>query len=69
MKYSLITGLLAISGANCRVLSHIEGNAEAVEVLRRVPEGWRDIGAPAEDHRLHLRIAVRSVSSFHAYTC
>ena len=65
MKYALFTGLLAIAGANCRVLStahHIEHGSETVEHLRRVPEGWRDIGAPEQDHKLHFRIAVRSVS-------
>jgi tripeptidyl-peptidase-1 len=66
MKYTLFTSLLAVTGVNCRVLSnahHIEQGSETVEHLRRVPEGWRDIGAPAQDHKLHFRVAVRSVST------
>lgn len=60
MKYAFVTGLLAVVGVHSRVLSHIEGASETVEFLRRVPDGWRDVGAPAENHKLHFRIAVRS---------
>ncbi|KAL6709341.1 Tripeptidyl-peptidase sed2 [Coniothyrium glycines] len=63
MRYALFAGLLAIAGTNARVLNgahHVEEGTETVEILRRVPAGWRDIGAPAQDHKLHFRIAVRS---------
>ncbi|KAF2202401.1 tripeptidyl-peptidase-like protein [Delitschia confertaspora ATCC 74209] len=29
-----------------------------VEDLRNVPQGWKEVGAPAQDRRLHFRIAV-----------
>lgn len=61
MKYALFTSLLAVVGAHCRVLSHMEQDSKTIEVLRGIPEGWRDVGAPAQDHKLRFRIAVRSV--------
>lgn len=62
MRYAVFTGLLAIAGVHGRVVSHIEGS-ETVEYLRSVPQGWRDVGSPSENHKLHFRIAVRSVST------
>jgi tripeptidyl-peptidase-1 len=62
MKYALFAGLLAIVGVNGAKTSFVmsEGG-EPVEHLRRVPEGWSDVGAPAADHKMRFRIAVRSV--------
>lgn len=60
MRYSLLAGLLAVAGVNCSSNYHIE--SETVEDLGRVPEGWSDVGAPAQDHKIRFRIAVRSVS-------
>ncbi|KAF2194923.1 tripeptidyl-peptidase-like protein [Zopfia rhizophila CBS 207.26] len=56
MRFStLAAGLLfLVGGANCASTSHIE----PMEKLRTVPEGWKEIGAPAQDRRLHFRIAV-----------
>ena len=71
MRYTVLAGLLAVAGVNGRVLSnahHIEDLSETVENLRRTPAGWNDVGAPAQDHKLHFRIAVRSVSGFHSYS-
>jgi len=65
MKCALLPGLLVIIGVRGRVVQnthHIEGRNEVVENLQQIPEGWSDIGAPFMDHRLHFRIAVRSVS-------
>lgn len=62
MKYSLIVGLLAVAGANCKPTSHIESRTVDVESLHTVPEGWTAIGAPAAHRKLPFRIAVRSVS-------
>ena len=59
MRYSLFAGLLALAGVNCRSTSFVEG--ETVENLGRVPEGWKEVGAPAQDRRLQFRIAVHSV--------
>lgn len=61
MKYSLIAGLLAVAGANCKPTSHIESESVNVETLRTVPQGWTAIGAPAGHRKLAFRIAVRSV--------
>jgi tripeptidyl-peptidase-1 len=64
MKYTLFAGLLAITGVNGARNSFVmpEDGGEPVERLRRVPEGWNDIGAPSTDHKMRFRIAVRSVS-------
>lgn len=66
MRYTAtFTGVLAVAGVSAWSVStpfHIEGN-EVVEHLHTVPEGWREVGAPAPEHELHFRIAVRSVSS------
>lgn len=62
MKYSLIAGLLAVAGANCKPTSHIESETVHVENLRVVPQGWTAVGAPEAGHKLPFRIAVRSVS-------
>lgn len=65
MKFALFTGLLVIVGVQGRVVQntyHVQDGKEVVEHLRQVPEGWSDIGAPSVDHKLHFRIAVRSVS-------
>ncbi|KAF2260496.1 tripeptidyl-peptidase-like protein [Lojkania enalia] len=52
---ALLAGLLTLGGvANCASTSHVE----PVEDLRHVPQGWKEIGAPAQDRRLHFRIAV-----------
>jgi hypothetical protein len=61
MKASLITGLLAVAGANCKPTSHIESETVNVENLRTVPQGWSAVGAPAGHRKLPFRIAVRSV--------
>ena len=61
MKASLITGLLAVAGANCKPTSHIESETVNVENLRTVPQGWSAIGAPAGHRKLPFRVAVRSV--------
>jgi hypothetical protein len=61
MKASLIAGLLAVAGANCKPTSHIESETVNVENLRTVPQGWSAIGAPAGHRKLPFRIAVRSV--------
>ncbi|KAF2125791.1 tripeptidyl-peptidase-like protein [Dothidotthia symphoricarpi CBS 119687] len=55
MRYALFAGLLAFATVDCRSTSHVD-----VENLRRVPEGWSEVGAPAQDRKLHFRIAVRS---------
>ncbi|KAF1833456.1 tripeptidyl-peptidase-like protein [Decorospora gaudefroyi] len=63
MKFTLIAGLLAFAGVNAKSAFstvHIEGGSEVVENLRRVPEGWSEVGAPAPDQKLRFRIAVRS---------
>lgn len=60
MRYSLFAGLLALAGVNCRSTSHVEG--EIVENIGPVPQGWKEVGAPAQDRKLHFRIAVHSVS-------
>lgn len=61
MKYSLIAGLLAVAGANCKPTSHIESETVKVEDLRTVPQGWTAVGAPAGHRKLPFRVAVRSV--------
>jgi len=63
MKASLITGLLAVAGANCKPTSHIESETVNVENLRTVPQGWSAIGAPASHPKLPFRIAVRSADN------
>ncbi|KAH8719176.1 peptidase S8/S53 domain-containing protein [Phaeosphaeriaceae sp. PMI808] len=62
MKYALFAGLLAATGVNCGTTSFVmpEDGSEPVEHLRRVPEGWGEIGAPSAEHKMHFRIAVRS---------
>jgi len=63
MKYALFAGLLAIAGVNAAKTSFVmpEDGSEPVEHLRRVPEGWNEIGAPSADLKMHFRVAVRSV--------
>ncbi|CAN9260166.1 subtilisin-like protein [Alternaria alternata] len=65
MRYTAtFTGVLAVAGVSAWSVStpfHIEGN-EVVEHLHTVPEGWREVGAPAPEHKLHFRIAVRSAN-------
>jgi hypothetical protein len=63
MKYAFFTGLLAVAGVNgVRTSFVMPEEGEPVEHLRRVPEGWNDVGAPSADHKMNFRIAVRSVS-------
>jgi tripeptidyl-peptidase-1 len=64
MKYAFVAGLLAIAGVNGVRTSFVmpEDGGEPVEHLRRVPEGWNDIGAPSANHKMNFRVAVRSVS-------
>lgn len=64
MKYALFAGLLAIAGVNGARTSFVmpEDGGEPVEHLRRVPDGWAEVGAPSADHKMNFRIAVRSVS-------
>jgi tripeptidyl-peptidase-1 len=65
MKYALFAGLLAIAGVNGAKTSFVmpEDGSEPVEHLRRVPDGWNDIGAPLAHHKMNFRVAVRSVST------
>lgn len=66
MRYALFAGLLAVARVSCRSTSnayHMEHGSDAIEHLRRVPEGWNEIGTPSQDRKLHFRIAVRSVST------
>lgn len=65
MKYALFAGLLAIAGVNGARTSFVmpEDGGEPVEHLRRVPDGWAEVGAPSADHKMNFRIAVRSVSN------
>jgi tripeptidyl-peptidase-1 len=65
MKYALLAGLLAIAGVNGAKTSFVmpEDGGEPVEHLRRVPEGWNDIGAAPAHHKMNFRVAVRSVST------
>ncbi|KAF2824812.1 subtilisin-like protein [Ophiobolus disseminans] len=62
MKYTFLAGLLAIAGVNAGKTSFImpEDGSEHVEYLRRVPEGWSEVGAPSADLKMHFRVAVRS---------
>jgi tripeptidyl-peptidase-1 len=60
MKYAFVAGLLAIAGVNGAKTSFVM--PETVEHLRRVPEGWNDLGSPSANHKMNFRIAVRSVS-------
>lgn len=62
MKFTILTGLLAIACVNGAKTSFImpEDGGERVENLRRVPEGWSEIGTPSADFKMHFRIAVRS---------
>lgn len=64
MKYAFFTGLLAIAGVNGARTSFVmpEDGGEPVEHLRRVPDGWAEVGAPSADRKMNFRIAVRSVS-------
>lgn len=59
MKYAIFTGLLALAGANAKSTSHVED--VLVENIHRVPQGWKEVGVPAQDRKLHFRIAVHSV--------
>jgi tripeptidyl-peptidase-1 len=61
MKYAIFAGLLAFAGVNAGSTSHVE--SKEVENLGRVPQGWKDVGAPAQDKRLQFRIAVYSVGN------
>ncbi|KAF1994689.1 tripeptidyl-peptidase-like protein [Amniculicola lignicola CBS 123094] len=58
---TLVAGVVSLAGtaANCASTSHIErdGALEIVEHLRHVPEGWKEVGAPAQSRRLQFRIA------------
>lgn len=60
MKFTVFAGLLAFASVQARSTSHVEG--VLVENLHNVPHGWKETGAPAQDRKLHFRIAVRSVS-------
>ncbi|KAF1958205.1 tripeptidyl-peptidase-like protein [Byssothecium circinans] len=59
MRYALFTGLLlAFAGVNARSTYFIE--AEEMENLVHVPQGWKEVGAPPQDKKLQLRIALHS---------
>ncbi|KAJ4360821.1 Tripeptidyl-peptidase sed2 [Didymosphaeria variabile] len=58
MKYAVFTGLLALAGVHAKSTSHVED--VLVENLHRVPQGWKEVGVPAQDRKLHFRIAVHS---------
>ncbi|KAF2477048.1 tripeptidyl-peptidase-like protein [Lindgomyces ingoldianus] len=59
MRYStLVAGVLSLAGvATCATTSHVE-TLEPMENLQHVPQGWKEVGAPAQTRRLHFRIAV-----------
>lgn len=61
MRYSnLAVGLLYLASiVDGRPTSHVE----PFEKLREVPEGWKEVGEPDQDRRLHFRIAVHQVGS------
>jgi tripeptidyl-peptidase-1 len=61
MKYAILTGLLALAGVNAKSTSHVED--VLVENLHRVPQGWNEVGVPAQSRKLHFRIAIHSVST------
>lgn len=63
MRYStLVAGLLSLAGvALSRSTSHVE--PMEMENLHRVPEGWKEVGAPSQDRRLQFRIAMHQVRS------
>ncbi|KAL5116456.1 Tripeptidyl-peptidase sed2 [Pleosporales sp. CAS-2024a] len=65
MKYALVAGLLAISSVKGAPTSFVmpDDRGEPVEHLRRVPDGWNEVGAPSADHSMVFRIAVRSADS------
>lgn len=67
MKYALFTGLLALAGVHAKSTSHL-GDV-LVENLHSVPEGWKEVGVPAQSRKLHFRIAVRSVSTKMLFSC
>jgi tripeptidyl-peptidase-1 len=61
MKSILFAGLMAVAGVNCREASFImPHDGGHVEHLRRVPDGWRDVGAPSGDYKMRFRVALRS---------
>jgi hypothetical protein len=63
MKYAFVAGLIAIAGVNgARTSFVMSEDGEPVEHLRRVPEGWNELGPPSANHKMNFRIAVRSVS-------
>jgi tripeptidyl-peptidase-1 len=66
MKHTLFAGLLAVAGVNAHKTSFImpESGSERVEHLRRVPEGWNEIGIPSQEAKMHFRVAVRSVRTW-----
>lgn len=64
MKSILFAGLLAIAGVNCRETSFImPHDGGHVEHLRRVPDGWKDVGAPRADYKMRFRVALRSADT------
>jgi hypothetical protein len=69
MKYSILSGLLVLAGANCSSFtstSHVE--TEVVErLIGGVPQNWYEVGEPEQSRRLHFRIAVHSVSNMTQY--
>lgn len=64
MKSVLVASLLAFAGVQSHKTSFVmpEDRTEPFEQLRRVPDGWKDVGAPAADMKMRFRVAVRSVS-------
>lgn len=61
MKYAVFTGLLALARVHAKSTSHVDD--VLVEDLHRVPQGWNEVGVPAQNRKLHFRIAVHSVSA------
>jgi tripeptidyl-peptidase-1 len=55
----MITGLLALVGGATAIAT---ASANLMESLRQVPDGWKSVGKPASDQRIHLRIAMNSPS-------
>lgn len=52
LSFTTLTALLSVVGASFALSNVVES------LHARVPNGWRSIGEPSPDHRIHLRIAM-----------
>jgi tripeptidyl-peptidase I len=50
--FALVTGLLSLASSSIAV-------PHAFDSLRAVPSGWKQLGTPSPDTRIHLRIALK----------